>query len=208
MFNRPWDEFKRRALGRILDNVGAIIDIGGGLRIDPARNNRVDPKNEWIFKRIKERGISYKVLDYVDTYHPDIVGDIQNLPLPSNSQEAIACVAVLEHVENPIQAASELYRVLQVGGYCFVYVPFLYYYHADEGYYGDYWRFTEDSLRSMFKAFSVIEIQKVRGALETLVRLSPLGRWSFFANAAFLLDKLFGKLNSKQTSGFYLLLKK
>jgi len=55
----------------------------------------------------------------------------------------------LEHVENPIKAAREMYRALKPNGYCFVYVPFLYYYHAEKGYYGDFWRFTEDSTKYM-----------------------------------------------------------
>jgi len=48
----------------------------------------------------------------------------------------------------------------------------------------------------------------VRGALETLTRLSPLGRYQFFSNIAFVLDTFFGKLSSKQTSGYYIFLQK
>ena len=205
---RPWDEFYKAKLTHILSNTRSLLDVGGGLRIDPSRNNRVDERNHWIREIIKARNIAYKILDYVDTYHPDIVGDIQNLPLADASQEAIVCNAVLEHVENPSRAAGEMYRVLKKGGYCFVYVPFLYYYHAEGGYYGDYWRFTPDALRAMFKPFSVIEIQPVRGALETLTKLTPLGKWSFFANVAYLLDCATGKLHSKQVSGYFVYLQK
>ena len=185
-----------------------LRDIGGGVRLSTQHSSRADPRNAWIAQRIKEKNISYKVLDYVDTYHPDIVGDIQDLPLRSDSQEAVACIAVLEHVENPFKAASEMHRVLKSGGCALVYVPFLYYYHAEDGYYGDYWRFTEDSLRHLFAPFALVEIQKVRGPLETLVRLSPLGRHALFADAAFLLDRAFGKLSSKQTSGYFVFLQK
>ncbi len=184
------------------------MDIGGGLRLGKEKSNRHNPASLWIAEEIKARGVTYRVLDYVATYHPDIVGDIQDLPLPDNSEEAITCIAVLEHVENPIKGAQEMHRVLQPGGYCYVYVPFLYYYHAMPGYYGDYWRFTEDSLRSIFKQFKSIEIQSVRGPLETLVRLSPLGRGRFFQDIAFLLDKAFGKLSSKQVSGYFIFMQK
>jgi SAM-dependent methyltransferase len=208
MFTRPWEAFYKKRIALMLGNVKEVIDIGGGLRIDSSRNNRIDPKNIWIAKLIHERGISYKVLDYVDTYHPDIVGDIQNLPLGDNSQQALICNAILEHVENPFKAAGEMHRVLKPGGYCFVYVPFLYYYHAEAGYYGDYWRYTGDSLRLLFKPFSIIEIQNVRGACETLVRLTPFGRWQACADLAFLFDRVTGKLHSKQTSGFFVFLQK
>jgi SAM-dependent methyltransferase len=204
---RPWDIFFKRAIERLLDKK-EILDIGGTLRFAGDRSNRVDPKNAWIGERVKERGISYKVLDYVDTYSPDIVGDIQDLPLPDNSQEAIVCMAVLEHIENPIKAAGELYRVLKPEGLLLVYVPFLYYYHAEEGYYGDFWRFTPDSLRSIFKPFASVELCAVRGPLETLIRLSPLGRYRMFEHVGFVLDRLFGKLSSKQVSGYHALLTK
>lgn len=208
MLTRPWDIFFKERMQRILGDKHKILDIGGGLRISTDRSNREDRKNHWIGEEIKQRGIEYRVLDYVDTYHPDLVGDIQDLPLEDESEQAIICNAILEHVENPFKASAELYRVLEKGGYCFVYVPFLYYYHAEKGYYGDYWRYTEDTIRMLFKPFRTIEIQRVRGALETLTRLSPLGRWSMFSNVAFILDTFFGKLNSKQTSGYFIFLVK
>lgn len=207
MFTRPWGTFYKNRLTRLIREKKEILDIGGGLRIDTSRSNRHDT-HSWIHELIQEEGVSYKVLDYVDTFKPDIIGSVEDLPLLDNSQKAIVCLSVLEHVENPIQAAKELYRVLEPGGYCLVYVPFLFYYHAERGYYKDYWRFTEDSLNSIFKPFSVLEIQSVGGPLETLVRLSPLGKWSLFQDSAYLLDKLFGKLGSKQTSGYTIFLQK
>lgn len=207
MFERPWEAFFREKMELLLQKK-RLLDIGGGLRIDRKRSNRLDKNRLWIVDAMKERGIEYVVLDYVDTYGPDIVGDIQHLSLPDSSEEAIACDAVLEHVEDPMAAARELYRVLAPDGCCFVYVPFLYYYHAHQGYYQDYWRFTEDSLRSIFKPFRTIEIANVRGAFETLVRLTPLGKHAFFANAAYLLDRMSGKIHSKQTSGYFVFLRK
>jgi SAM-dependent methyltransferase len=208
MFKRPWQKFFREKIERMLAEKHALLDIGGGLRIDPARNNRVERGNAWIMPMIKERGVAYKVLDYVDTYNPDMVGDVQDLPLPDDSEDAIVCNAILEHVENPIKAAAELYRVLKPGGLCFMYVPFLYYYHAEKGYYGDYWRFTDDGIRFICKPFSSIELAPVRGPVEALVRLSPLGRLRFLCDIGFVFDKAFGKLSSKQVGGYYVFLRK
>lgn len=185
-----------------------ILDIGAGLRISKEHGNKVDPKNLWISELFKEKRIDYIVLDYVDTYHPHIVGDIQNLPLPDNSEESIVCIAVLEHVENPFKSFSELYRVLRPGGSCLMYVPFLYYYHAEQGYYHDYWRFTRDSLAVLAKPFSTIEIENVRGPFEAILRFTPLGQWSTFCAIAFLFDCLFRKLDSQQTGGYYVWLVK
>lgn len=152
--------------------------------------------------------MDYKILDPVPDYSPDIVGDIHNLPLADNSQDAIICIAVLEHIENPFKAMAEMYRVLKPGGYCFIYVPFLFYYHAEKDYYGDFWRYTPDSLKHLSKEFSKFEIQNVRGAIQTWFKLSPIGKFGFMEKLGELLDKIFKKQDSKQISGYNVFLTK
>lgn len=206
MINKPWQLFFNESVKKIFTEKKLIIDIGGGLRIIKEKNNRYEPSHEWIRPYLKD--VDYKILDPVDTFNPDIVGDIHALPMQDNSVDAIICLAVLEHVENPILASQEMYRTLKKNGYCFVYVPFLYYYHAEKGYYGDFWRFTPDSLTYMFKNFEHFEIVPVRGAIETLCRLTPLGRYAVFNKLAYLFDKITKKNNSKQVSGYYVFLQK
>jgi SAM-dependent methyltransferase len=192
------DFFKEKML-KICREKSRIIDIGGGLRISKIRGNRYERKNEWLAALLK--GKEYKILDPVPDYDPDIIGDIHHLPFPDNSEEAIICVSVLEHVEDPLQAARELYRVLAPGGYCYVYAPFLFYYHAERGYYHDYWRFTRDAMDLLFKDFSHREIQSARGPFETWIHLSPLGRIGFLKRLAAHFDRCFKK-DSHQVSGY------
>ena len=128
----PWDKFFHEKILKILQDKKSVIDIGGGLRVLKKKGNRYDPNQKWLCPYLEK--IDYKILDPMPDYKPDIVGDIHNLPFDDNSQEAILCSAVLEHVENPFKAVEELHRVLKPGGYLFVYVPFLYYYHAERGY--------------------------------------------------------------------------
>ncbi len=201
-----WDKFSRQYLLKIFQEKKSVIDIGGGLRILKGRGNRYDPAQEWLKPYLEK--IDYKILDPVSDYHPDIIGDIHHLPFDDDSQEAILCIAVLEHVENPFKAVSEMHRVLRPGGYLFVYVPFLYYYHAEKGYYSDYWRFTEDALDLLFKPFSRQEFVRVRGALATWLHISPLGRVGPLRALFRALDRVLGKENSRQTSGFYVFLTK
>lgn len=197
-----WDQFFRDKCIDIFNTSKEVIDIGGSLRLNLGKGNRVESKNEWLLPYIEK--IDYKILDPVPNYNPDIVGDIHNLPFENDSKEAILCIAVLEHVENPIKAMSELHRVLKPGGKLLIYVPFLYYYHAHEGYYGDYWRFTIDTLKNFAKPFSESEITPVRLPVETLCRLTPLGRYKFFISTARILDGILYKKGSNQVAGYYL----
>ncbi len=204
--NKPWELFFEEKIVKIFSEKKSVVDIGGGLRIAKDRNNRYDKSREWLLPYLDK--VDYKVLDPVPDYNPDIVGDIHALPFADNSQDAIICIAVLEHVENPILAFQEMYRTLKPGGYCYIYVPFLFYYHAEKGYYGDYWRFTKDTLELLSKPFLHMELQSNRGALETWIKISPLGRSKFICNVFYLLDRLTGKIRSNQVSGYSLFLVK
>ncbi len=196
--NNPWNDFSQKKLKKIFQEKKYIIDIGGGLRIDENRNNRIDKKNLWIKDYLNQ--VDYKILDKTGDYNPDIVGDIHKLPLDDNSVDAIICFAVLEHVEEPQKAVKEMHRALKPGGYCMIYVPFLYYYHPMKGYYKDFYRFTYDGMEYLTRDFSKVEIQNVRGALSTVMNLFPL--FSKKTKMFDWLDKLLGKQASKQTSGY------
>ncbi len=202
----PWDIFFEERIRRIFTEKKSVLDIGGGLRISPDKNNRFDRRRAWILPYAEK--VQYKIMDPVPDYHPDIVGDIHAMPFKDGSQEAVICMAVLEHVEDPWKAMREIYRVLEPGGYCFIYVPFLYYYHPEIGYYADYWRFTKDALKLLAKDFSKVEIQPVRGAIGTWIRLSPLGRYRWAEYIANMLDRLTGKIRSNQVSGYNVFLVK
>lgn len=196
------EDFYRKVLTRIFTEKTAVIDIGGGLRISKIRGDRFDSGKQWLCELATK--VDYRIMDPVPDYKPDIIGDIHAMPFVKDSLDAIICSSVLEHVENPILAAQELYRTLKPGGYCYVFVPFLFYYHPEPGYYKDYWRFTEDSIRYIFRNFTSIEISPVRGALETWVFLNPFTRR--FASLARIIDRWTGKNNTKQVSAFHIFL--
>ena len=202
-----WDQFFRDKCISILTSTNEVVDIGGGLRVDGSKNNRVQKDRSWLWEYVQK--VNYKILDPVPDYNPDIVGDIHNLPFKDESTEAIFCLAVLEHVQNPIKAMEEMHRVLVPGGKLLIYVPFLYYYHAHEGYYGDYWRFTYDTLKMFAEDFTSHELVSVRNPVETVLHLTPLGRSRVFVMLAGWFDNLFySRKDSKQVSGYYLYLEK
>ena len=173
-----------------------VIDIGSGLKIKGG--NRHWNHREWLLPYLKD----YKTLDYSDEYSPDIVGDIHNLPLKDNSVDAILCLDILEHIEDPKKATSEMYRALKPGGYILAKTPFLFYFHAHGDYYKDYWRFTHQGLELLFKDFEC-EISPIYGKVGTLMNLIP-----FMNHSAHPIKKLWNFIDSKlgrtnQVSGHY-----
>lgn len=165
-----WQEIFEEKLGE-LASAEAVYDIGGGAQ--PA-------------ERAKFR--KFVLVDACAKYEPDIVADVQKLPFADASIEAIVCLEVLEHVENPFAAAAELHRVLKPGGRIVASVPFFWPHHPAPGYYKDFWRFTPEGLQELFKSFSKVEIVRKGGWVSALVNfipsftridrlLRPLGFW-------------------------------
>ena len=164
MFTRPWEQFFKEKLLHIFAHAHEMLDIGGSLRIDATRNNSSTRAICGLWRRYKSAVLAIKSSTMSTPIIPTLWEISKRSRCPTTRKRLLLCIAVLEHIENPFKATGELYRVLKPGGYCLVYVPFLYYYHAEQGYYGDYWRYTRDSLEHLFKPFSTIEIHNVRGA--------------------------------------------
>lgn len=151
---KPWEVFYIEKLSEIAE-AAVVYDIGGG----------AERQDKSKFKK-------YVLVDASPAYHPDIVADIQYLPFIDDSLEAILCLSVLEHVENPFFAMKELHRVLRPGGKILLFTPFVWPYHAAP-FYKDYWRFSEDALRLLCKSFSRVEIASAGGYCSALVNFVP-----------------------------------
>lgn len=66
----------------------------------------------------------YITTDYENEFEAENQYDIENIPEPDNSFDLIICYHVLEHIEDDMQAMSELYRVLKPNGVCYIQTPF------------------------------------------------------------------------------------
>jgi len=194
-----WHEFSSEKLGKIFKEKKIILDIGGGLRLAPNKNNRSKSEWPWLIPLLKD--VDYKVLDKVPDYHPDIVGDVHDLPLADNSVDAVIAMCILTHVEDPQKAMKEMYRVLRPGGHIFMFLPFLFYYHPFGDYYKDFWRFTQDGIEHLMRDFSKVELEHIHGPIATLINLLPM-----FSKKTDMFDWLdrWLKPNSKQVCGYYI----
>lgn len=67
------------------------------------------------------KGIQKDIRDYSAL---DIVSDITAIPVDDESFDVVMCIEVIEHLPNPIEALSELNRVLKPGGKLIITAPF------------------------------------------------------------------------------------
>ena len=173
-----------------------VIDIGGG---EPFQKGMAP------YKRLFE-GKKFETLEPAPELNPDIVGDIHNLPIKDNSIPAIICKSVLEHLEDPKKAVEELYRVLKPGGKALVYTHFIYPYHARKGAYGDYFRFTDEGLKYLFRDFSIVEVKKQGGYFRAMMFFVPFqARLKFVLGPmAYVFDKLLRTEKRSTTAGYYI----
>jgi SAM-dependent methyltransferase len=92
----------------------------------------------------------YLGLDYpvtaIDWYHtrPQIFGDASQLPIASDSVDAVLLLDVLEHLADPVGALAETWRVIKPGGALIAQVPMLYPLHDEPR---DFQRLTAHGLR-------------------------------------------------------------
>lgn len=173
-----------------------IIDIGGGHPFE----KRMAKYRSWFLGR------RYRTVDSSTEYNPDIVGDAHQLPLADKSVGAIVCLSVLEHLTDPGQAVNEMLRVLRPGGKALIYTHFIYPYHARRGVYGDYFRFTEEGMRHLFRNFSRVEVKKQGGYFRAIMFFMPGQRVfkAFSEPLAYVADKLTGSEKRSTTAGYYI----
>ncbi len=107
----------------------------------------------------------------------DLVADITDLPLESDSVSMIVCDNVLEHVLEPAKAVSEMKRILKEGGVAYISTPFLYPFHSSPS---DYHRWTAQGLEHLFRDFKMTKIG-VRSGM-----MSGLTVWACYAFARVL----------------------
>lgn len=138
--------------------------------------------------------INYEIVNYSTT---DVRGIAEKLPFADQSLDGVFSVAVLEHVKNPQQCASEISRVLKSGGVLFCAVPFLQPVHA---YPHHYFNMTAEGLRSLFPKFNIIE-HNVPDSLHPIESL----RWILYAYSSGLPMKERKKFEKMSVEEIFLL---
>ena len=132
----------------------SVLDAGAGECVYKTLLSHCDYKA--IDLAVGEENWNYGNLDYI--------GPLHDMPVWSDSFDAVLCTQVLEHVEWPRESVKEMYRVLKPGGRLFVTVPMS---QGEHQIPYDFFRYTSYGLRSICQhaGFKEVEIKPFGGIL-------------------------------------------
>lgn len=197
------DRFLDEKIGEMAQQCENVLDFGKSSR------------HRYAFFR--DGQITTSDINQFDDY-PDVIDDICNIKsLEWGAFDGIICLAVLEHVYAPHLAVENLYRLLKDGGYCLVYVPYLYRYHAPlDLQYQDYFRFSRDALVYLFRDFSEMTLYPIRGRFSTLANQLPFWKQVVEKRIGFRINRwldrvlrpFFRQDDVTQASGYFVWAKK
>jgi SAM-dependent methyltransferase len=96
-----------------------------------------------------------------------IYSPLHIIPVADDHFDAILCIAVLEHVDNPAEVMAEMFRVLKPGGHLILEVPFLQPEHKVPT---DFQRYTRDGLELLVRThgFRVVRTKGLFSVYQTL----------------------------------------
>lgn len=135
------EQIKRTIDKEIRNKKVRILDVGCG--------------NKPYYPFFESVATSYTGLDICTGEKVDIVSSAEKIPFKKNSFDVVVCFQVLEHIENPEKAISEMHRVLKKGGILMLST------HGNMHVHGvpnDYWRWTRYGLQKIFKRFDDVQV--------------------------------------------------
>ena len=144
-----------------------ILDVGAGMRDQLAA----------LAGRVETLDLNDIDSPGENLWRPDILGDVCQ-PFPAwmeGRYDAVIALAVLEHVYDPPAAVANFRFALKPGGRLFLYVPWVYRYHAPPSLvFQDYQRLSRDGLAWLLRDFEQVTLYPIRGHWSAIANLT---RW-------------------------------
>lgn len=170
---------------------GRLIDIGCGTK---PLENILKP---YITEHI---GVDHEGCLH-DKSKIDLSATAYSIPVEDSYFDTAICTAVLEHLEEPSEALSEMRRVLKQGGFAIYAVPLFWHIHEEPR---DFYRFTKYGIKYLFQknGFDLIELKPMSGFWVTFTTELTYYIWGLKKGPIKLFIPLFGALI--QIAGFIL----
>ncbi|MFK3796049.1 class I SAM-dependent methyltransferase [Pseudomonas sp. NPDC088444] len=126
------------------------------LRGESGRLLEVGPQDRSLVRE-SFHNFAVETFDIVDTYGPDLVGDITRVNefIADSAYDVVVCMEVIEHTLNPFDAVKEIRRVLKDGGHLLISAPLNWRIHGPSP---DCWRITEHGWNALLRDFDIVEI--------------------------------------------------
>jgi len=169
------DRELRRQFARL--KPGVVLDVG----------SKRSPYREWIAHT------SYLRLDIDPNSQPDLCCSVYDIRSEPEKFDVVIATEILEHLREPHRAIDEFLRVLKPGGVCILSTRFICQYHADPE---DYFRFTHDSLRHLFRGFRVTEVHHHGNRFQSIWALLDHGNMRLFMRPW---NRLVARIHSRRT---------
>ena len=137
-----------------------VLDVGCGAK----------PYYPFFEQYVRE----YVGVDLIESPTADLVGAVENLPVPDGSFEVVLCTQVLEHCADPAQAVRELRRVVAPGGRVLASTHGVQMYHPSPE---DFWRWTHTGLERLFTqngAWSSVTVRPASGTTACVAMIVSL----------------------------------
>ena len=193
------DDSTREHIAAACHEQDLILDIGDGMR------GRVLPG------RVESLDLNDINAPGENLTRPDILGDVCQ-PFPDwmhGRYDVVIALAILEHVYDPAAAIANFRVALKPGGRLFVYVPWMWRYHAPKSLvFQDYQRLSRDGMAYALRDFDDVTLYPLRGKYSAI--LNMLKFWKRRVERPFgtginrLLDSRASDYrNTIQASGFF-----
>jgi SAM-dependent methyltransferase len=107
-----WDYRDQEALKLLDNNDKVIVDLGCGEGLTLAKTIKMFPESHVSGLDILDENVDICLQHGL----PVIKNDLYHINLPEESVDAVIFMEVIEHLETPDRAISEIYRILKPGG--------------------------------------------------------------------------------------------
>lgn len=157
------DDRTRAHVAEAATGAARILDVGDGMRGHLAGDPRVETLD-----------LNDIDAEAENLTRPDILGDVCQ-PFPDWMQgryDVVIALAILEHVYDPPAAIANFRAALRPGGRLFLYVPWMWRYHAPKSLiFQDYQRLSRDGMAYALRDFEDVTLYPIRGKYSALANM-------------------------------------